>query len=61
MYADADLETGISEGAPSWRSKSEDRLVDLVMTSGGEGERYNLGDCGVLAKPEGKTCCKFSV
>ena len=46
----------MSEEAPSWGSKSDDRLPDLVIVSGGEGERYNVGDCGWLVKPEGRTC-----
>ena len=50
------MEAGISEEAPSCRSKSEDKLVDLVMASGGEGERYSLGDCGLLVRPDGKMC-----
>ena len=37
-------------------SKSDDRLVDLVITSGGDGERYSLGDCCRLVKPEDKMC-----
>ena len=50
--------TGISKETSSWRSNSEGRLIDLVITSGGEGEgeRYNVGDGGLLAKPEGKMC-----
>lgn len=50
------MEIRISEETHSWRSKSDDRLVDLVMTSGGDGERYSLGDCGLLVKPEGRMC-----
>lgn len=46
----------MSEETASCRSKSEDRLVDLVMTSGGDGERYSLGDWGRLAEPEDKMC-----
>lgn len=46
----------MSEERASWRSKSDDKLVDLVMTSRGDGERYSLGDCGRLVKPEGRMC-----
>jgi len=46
----------MSEEAPSCGSKSEDRLPDLVIVSGGEGERYSVGDCGWLVNPEDRTC-----
>ena len=50
------METGMSEEAPSWESNSEDRLPDLVIVSGGEGERYSVGEWGWLVNPEGRTC-----